>query len=71
MRIAYIILAHNYPEQLGRLISKLNKDDVSFFIHIDKKQIAQHIIRYLRKFRSSRMYFFSRDIIQDGEVLIL
>ena len=37
MRIAYIILAHNYPEQLARLIFKLNTDDVSFFIHIDKK----------------------------------
>ncbi|BDI14878.1 glycosyl transferase [Nostoc cf. commune SO-36] len=37
MRIAYIILAHNYPEQLQRLISKLNGDKVSFFIHIDKK----------------------------------
>ena len=37
MKIAYIILAHNYPEQLARLIFKLNTDDVSFFIHIDKK----------------------------------
>ena len=37
MRIAYIILAHNSPEQLVRLIFKLNTDDVSFFIHIDKK----------------------------------
>jgi len=37
MRIAYIILAHNYPEQLMRLIYKLNTDETSFFIHIDKK----------------------------------
>ncbi|MEH2161221.1 MAG: beta-1,6-N-acetylglucosaminyltransferase [Nostoc sp.] len=42
MRIAYIILAHNYPEQLLRLVYKLNRDDVSFFIHIDK--IADSII---------------------------
>ncbi|MEH2419657.1 MAG: beta-1,6-N-acetylglucosaminyltransferase [Nostoc sp.] len=37
MRIAYIILAHNNFNQLVRLISKLNTNDVSFFIHIDKK----------------------------------
>ncbi|MBD0389846.1 MAG: hypothetical protein ICV54_25920 [Nostoc sp. C3-bin3] len=36
MKLAYIILAHKYPEQLVRLISQLNADDVSFFIHIDK-----------------------------------
>ncbi|MDF5719180.1 MAG: beta-1,6-N-acetylglucosaminyltransferase [Rhizonema sp. PD37] len=37
IKIAYIILAHKYPEQLLRLIYRLNTDDVSFFIHIDKK----------------------------------
>ncbi|MEH2404124.1 beta-1,6-N-acetylglucosaminyltransferase [Nostoc sp.] len=37
MKIAYVILAHKYPEQLVRLIYKLNTDDVSFFLHIDKK----------------------------------
>ncbi len=49
MRIAYVILAHKYPEQLVRLISQLNTNDVSFFLHIDKKpddkfyhQVLQH-----------------------------
>jgi hypothetical protein len=37
MRIAYIILAHRYPEQLIRLILKLNTENNSFFVHIDKK----------------------------------
>ncbi|MEG4799096.1 beta-1,6-N-acetylglucosaminyltransferase [Microcoleus sp. ARI1-B5] len=37
MKIAYIVVAHKYPEQLLRLISKLNTDDVAFFVHIDKK----------------------------------
>lgn len=37
MKIAYIILAHKYPEQLARLIHQLNTGEVSFFIHIDKK----------------------------------
>jgi hypothetical protein len=37
MKIAYIILAHKLPEQLVRLVLKLNTDGSSFFIHVDKK----------------------------------
>ena len=37
MRIAYLILAHNNPEHLLRLIHSLSTTDSSFFIHIDKK----------------------------------
>jgi hypothetical protein len=51
MKIAYIILAHKYPKQLLRLIDKLNTDDVSFFIHIDKKtdsQVAHQLVTQLQ-----------------------
>lgn len=37
MRIAYIILAHKNPAQLGRLLTALDSDGAGFFIHIDKK----------------------------------
>lgn len=37
MKIAYIILAHQYPEQLTRLILRLNTPTVVFLVHIDKK----------------------------------
>jgi hypothetical protein len=37
MRIVYIILAHKLPEQMVRLVRKLNTDGTSFLIHIDKK----------------------------------
>lgn len=37
MRIAYIILAHKLPEQLIRLVHKLNSDTAFFLIHVDKK----------------------------------
>jgi len=36
MKIAYIILAHKNPEQLTRLISRLNTKTTSFFVHIDQ-----------------------------------
>lgn len=37
MNIIYILLAYNHPEQLKRLIKRLNTDIAKFYIHIDKK----------------------------------
>ena len=37
MKITYLILAHRYPEQLYRLVDRLNCSGVNFLIHIDKK----------------------------------
>jgi len=37
MKITYLILAHRYPEQLFRLVDRLNSSGVNFLIHLDKK----------------------------------
>lgn len=37
MKIAYIISAYKYPEQLTRLIRRLNASATSFCVHIDKR----------------------------------
>ncbi len=37
MNIAYIISAYKLPEQLIRLVHRLQGDGASFFIHVDKK----------------------------------
>ena len=37
MKLAHLILAHNQPEQLGRLINRLQHPDVDIYIHLDKK----------------------------------
>ena len=37
MRIVYIILAHQYPDQLLRLIDRLNTRTSFFIVHVDKK----------------------------------
>jgi hypothetical protein len=37
MMITYLILAHRYPEQLFRLVDRLDAPGVHFLIHIDKK----------------------------------
>jgi len=41
MKIAYLILAHKNPQQILRLVSRLNTDDTTFIIHIDKKTIPE------------------------------
>lgn len=38
MEKAYIILAHKQPEQLYRLVEKLDDNESTFFIHIDKNR---------------------------------
>jgi len=37
MRIAHIIMAHHYPEQLLRLIQRLGHPQSDFYVHLDKK----------------------------------
>jgi hypothetical protein len=37
IRIAYLILAHKNPEQLKRLIQRLQSRNVSYWIHIDRR----------------------------------
>lgn len=37
MHLAYLILAHKNPDQLKRLITRLNNEFTSIFIHLDKK----------------------------------
>ena len=37
MKIAYLILAHNTPKHLRRLIKALSSNSSSFFIHLDKE----------------------------------
>jgi hypothetical protein len=37
MKIAYLILAHQYPEQLVRIVESRNTENTTFFIHINKK----------------------------------
>lgn len=44
MKIAYLILAHNNPAHLGRLIDGLKTADTDFFVHIDKKSNLDEFI---------------------------
>lgn len=37
VRIGYVVLAHKQPRQLARLVSRLDGDEASFFIHVDKR----------------------------------
>ena len=37
MRIAYLIMAHDQPDHLHRMVKALDCDEVGFYIHIDNK----------------------------------
>ncbi|MGA9381057.1 MAG: beta-1,6-N-acetylglucosaminyltransferase [Phormidium sp.] len=53
MKIAYIISAYKYPEQLIRLIDRLNTERTHFFVHLDKKmddRIYFHLVERLQHF---------------------
>jgi hypothetical protein len=57
MRLAYIVTAHKYPEQLARLIDRLNGEGTSFFVHVDKKTDAatyDEMVAGLRRFPNVR-----------------
>ena len=42
MNIAYLILAHEDPAQLARLVNALYTPNSYFFIHVDRK-VASHL----------------------------
>jgi len=47
MRIAHIIMAHKDPDQLFRLINRLQHPDADFFIHVDLKSDIQDFKKVL------------------------
>jgi len=47
MKIAYLILAHKNPQQLSRLINKLESRNTKIFIHIDKKSNIKQFKRII------------------------
>ena len=69
MEKAYIILAHKQPEQLYRLIEKLDDNQSSFFIHIDKKKLAADFDN-LTDF-GNKVQFIKREASNWGEIGIV
>src|SRR5258708_4475128 len=49
LRLAYLIMAHDQPEQLARLVNALDCEGARFYIHIDKKSDAKPFHRLLGK----------------------
>jgi hypothetical protein len=60
MKIVYLILAHNLPQQLARLVNILNNKDSHFFIHFDgrSKVPMEEVKQWL--FSSPNVHFVPR-----------
>ncbi len=68
MRIAYIVSAYHRPEQLIRLILRLNTPTTSFFIHVDKKAdewICSLVVKSLSHL--TNIHFLPRHICNWGD----
>ncbi|MDP3312590.1 beta-1,6-N-acetylglucosaminyltransferase [Lutibacter sp.] len=59
MNINYIILAHQNPTQVGRLVNALNVKNTFFYIHIDKKSQIEPFLKEVNHFEN--VYFFNED----------
>lgn len=57
---AYIILAHQNPKQLGKLIKVLQDANTMFFVHLDKKTNSTHF-RYLQE--KENVFFVKRRVL--------
>lgn len=51
MKIAHLILAHNAPKQLERLIKRLSHPDASIYVHLDKKTSVEPF-EYLKAYNN-------------------
>ena len=64
MKLAYLILAHRYPEQLLRLIESRNTENTVFFIHINKMTDAQTYDQFVKAFSHlPNVRFIKRNVI--------
>ena len=67
MSRAYIILAHQYPVQLGRLVHALAADDAHILVHIDRKtddSVYSEMVQLLGDY--DRLHFLRRHVCYWG-----
>lgn len=67
MKIAYLILAHNNPQQLYNLVNVLNVDNTFFYIHIDKKVNIENFTSLFNKNNSNISFITNRENGQWGD----
>ena len=68
MKIAYIITAYKLPDLLVRLVQRLNSEETSFFIHVDKKT-DESIYKRMREplAASGNVHFVEQIVCNWGE----
>lgn len=64
MKHAFLIQAHQYPEQLYRLVIALNSPNNTFYIHVDKKNSNFMSSEYIYKLYQYPQVYFIQDRIK-------
>ena len=59
MNIAYLILVHNQPLQVKRLVERLSGTGVDFYIHVDKKT---DITDFYKALNLPHLYFIKKRV---------
>jgi len=60
MKIAYIILAYKNPEQVFRMINKLQSENTSFFLHIDYYANFEGFLKIPKEINQKRLHFSTK-----------
>jgi len=71
MKKAYIVLAHRYPEQLLRLLQRLDDNNSAFFIHIDKRASISDFYILNSNVLKNKIHFIDREVGNWGGVGIV
>jgi hypothetical protein len=71
MKICYLILAHKNPSQLHRMISRLNGEGASFFVHINRREPAMYHYAVATLAEFSNVYFVKSQEIWWGTFSIV
>lgn len=58
LRLAYVILAHHKPEQLGRLVRRLDDGHCLFYVHVDARSDIAPFLRNLASISCRRRIRF-------------
>lgn len=60
MKILYLILAHTQPQQLSRMLLRLEHPDVSFYVHIDRQVAIQPFVDVVQEAKISNVIWAKR-----------
>lgn len=70
IRVAFILLVHQNPDQIIRLVNKLDSPHTDLYIHIDSRAGKTFILKLKEKLENKKMCISLKIINVIGEILV-